>query len=310
MSAGAARDDDNQATAGTDVGPLSRAIEEHGRRLRARATSDGPDGAAEPPGDRPADPAAPAPTGPRDRTPTVPSARPKRRQRHALPARVAAPRRTSSPAQLGAILFTALVLAGVLGTTTFRPNVSTALDDSTAAASPQDDRTDQPASEATAQDEPTEDTTTAGEPSASATATPARPAGDTATGTPDQRVDPPLTVSRIPDATTVVLADGREIELALVDAPGIDEPCGLEAANVTRSFLAGQELTLVPAGTGSAGDTVVVAEIRRAGDGASINEALVRSGFASVASDGAGDAELRSRLLAAADERATATCRG
>jgi micrococcal nuclease len=112
-----------------------------------------------------------------------------------------------------------------------------------------------------------------------------------------------LRVSRVIDGDTLVLADGRHVRLAQVDAPETNACFGSQSTAALRRLADGQSVTLRRPSTAPKTDRYgrTLADIY-VGD-TSINEALVREGAAGFyAQFGPEDPELARRLVAAEEE--------
>lgn len=117
-------------------------------------------------------------------------------------------------------------------------------------------------------------------------------------------------VVRVIDGDTLVLADGRRVRLAQVDAPETYQCFGSEATEALRRMTDGKSVTLRRPPTGPAvdrygrtlADVVVV--------GRSVNEALVRDGDAGWYEQFADEDADLARRLAAAEQSARASHRG
>lgn len=86
----------------------------------------------------------------------------------------------------------------------------------------------------------------------------------------------PVQIKRILDGDTVDIGDQKTARLAGIDAPELNTPDGVKAAEALTQFLAGKTLTYQTESTDNFGRSLVVLKA----DGASVNDWLVQSGFA------------------------------
>lgn len=158
-----------------------------------------------------------------------------------------------------------------------------------------------PAEGVASSDAPTTMATPTGPPSEPATAT----SSTVAAATEQARAG--VAVRSITDGDTLVLADGRRVRLAQVDAPETGACFGSEATQALRALVEGRTVTVRPPEDGPERDRYgrTLGEVSVAGR--SVNEELVRSGAAGWYREFAGeDAGLADRLRAAEDQAKTA----
>ncbi len=116
------------------------------------------------------------------------------------------------------------------------------------------------------------------------------------------------------DGDTIDMADGTRIRLAITDTPEVHggiQPCGPEASDFTAAFVAGETVAVLRPVDAPERDRYdrVLGEVVRVTDGASLNVALVRAGFARIDERFTHeDPDLASRLRAAAEGATAPTC--
>jgi endonuclease YncB( thermonuclease family) len=120
--------------------------------------------------------------------------------------------------------------------------------------------------------------------------------------------EPLLRVTILKDGDSWVASDGREYRLGMVNAPEALEPCGREASEFTRRFLA--DGFTVAAYSKDPHGRVVAEVFNRSGD--SLNVALVRAGYSDdryLENFRHENTDLARRLDAAFDQAARPSCR-